>query len=169
MKKDFLQASQSSREFYYYLGLLSTKFAEVETNIMSIVGKLVIDEVFLINTIIEKNSLSQNIELLKKLNLYREFEQEVIKNLVEKVSMLRSDRNLFIHALWGEPFLKDDKVLVSCLEPKILSRIGRYGRTWASGREHEFELSYLISRIEEIEAVIEIQEMLLSKLESYSF
>src|SRR5690606_4915372 len=74
MKINYSSSSDIVKEFYFYLGLLSTKFAEMETNVVSLLGSLVTEEVFLINPIIEKNSLSQNIELLKKINLYKEFE-----------------------------------------------------------------------------------------------
>lgn len=169
MENSYQTSGELSKEFYYYLGRLSTKFAEVESNIMSILGKLVIDEVFLINTIIERNPLNQNIQLLKRLNLYREFETAAMQKMIEQVSALRSVRNLFIHSLWGEPYTKNEKVLIFCIEPKIVSEIKRHGRMWASGKEHEFELSYLISKIVELELVIQIQTDILEKLERHRF
>lgn len=161
--------AEASKEFYYYLGLLSTKFAEVEVNIMSMLGKLVVDEIFLINTIIERNSLRHNIELLKKINLYREFKTSEIKHLIEKISSLRIERNLFIHALWGKPFFKDGKIMISCLEPKVVSNINSYGRMRQSGKEHEFELSYLIKKISEVDEIINTQKSILQKIERSSF
>lgn len=136
---------------------------------MSLLGKLVVDEIFLINTIIEKNSLSQNIELLKKLNLYRDFEKETMQKLIERISALRNERNLFIHALWGQPFVSDDKVLISCLEPRIVTKINKYGRMWSSGKEHTFELSFLVKKIEEIDSILKVQKELLDKLETHRF
>lgn len=56
-----------NKEFYFYLGLISTNFAIVEFNIIKFLGKLIIDDFVLTNTILERNSLAQNIELLKKL------------------------------------------------------------------------------------------------------
>jgi len=164
MEKSFHNSGDTTKEFYYYLGLLSTKFATLENNIMSILGKLITDEIFLINTIIEKNSLSQNIELLKKINLYKEFETESITKLLENISSFRQERNLFIHALWGNPYIRDGDVMIDCLETKISPKITKYGRMWASAREHQFKLSHLIKRIEEIDSAIALQKTLLEKL-----
>lgn len=169
MDESFVNAPDASKRFYFYLGLLSTKFAQSEVNIMSLLGKLVVDEVFLMNTIIERNSLSQNIELLKKINLYRKFEVAAMDEMIAKVSSLRTVRNLFIHSLWGSPYLDGEKLMISCLEPKIVSRINEYGRSWASAREHNFELSFLHEKVLELDSVLEMQIELLKKVETTTF
>jgi hypothetical protein len=66
MKINYSDYNDIEKKFYFHLGLLSTKFAEMETNVISLLGGMITDEIFLINPIIEKNSLSQNIDLLKK-------------------------------------------------------------------------------------------------------
>lgn len=165
MKKDlYVKYNFIEKEFYFYLGLLSTKFAEMETNIISILGGLITDEIFLINPIIEKNSLSQNIDLLKKVNLFKEFEQEDIQILTSRISNIRRNRNLFIHGLWGKPYLKDEEILIDCLEQKVTPKMVTYGRMWASVKEHSFKLSEIISQIDELDYIIELQNNLLKKI-----
>lgn len=169
MEQTFSKVSESTKEFYYYLGLLSIKFAEVENNMLSIIGTLVTDDIFSINIVIEKNSLGQNIEILKKLISFRDFEQETAKKIIEKISTLRIERNLFIHALWGEPILKDGKVIICCLQAKINSKMVQAGRMWASAKKYEFELSDLLGKIIELDSVINLQKELLDKIEDHNF
>jgi len=50
------------KEFYAHLGLLSVKFAKLEFNISAILGKLInSDEDLIVITLVENNSLNQNI------------------------------------------------------------------------------------------------------------
>jgi len=165
MSTSFKYATDLQKEFNYYLGLLSTRFAIVENNVMTLLGKLIIDEVFLINTIIEKNTLSQNLVLLRKLNLYKQFEVESMSDLITKIDHIRTERNLFIHGIWADPTEKEGEVKIHCLETKIVSKVGKYGRSWLSGREHEFKLSQLMNRVEELDQIILHQEELLNKVE----
>lgn len=164
MKANYTNYNDIEKEFYFHLGLLSTKFAEIETNVISILGGLITDEIFLINPIIEKNSLSQNIELLKKINLYKEFEKEDVQNLITRISEVRKDRNLFIHGLWGKPYQEGGEISIDCLEQKVTPKMARYGRMWASGKEHSFKLSEIISRIDELDFIIDLQNNLLKKI-----
>jgi hypothetical protein len=164
MKRSYSSHTGIEKEFYFHLGLLSTKFAEMETNVISILGGIITDEIFLINSIIEKNSLSQNIELLKKVNLYKEFEQETVKELINRVSEIRKDRNLFIHGLWGTPYQIKGDIQIDCLEQKITRKMVTYGRMWASAKEHSFKLSEIISKIDELDFIIDLQNNLLKKI-----
>jgi hypothetical protein len=47
----FHDADESVKEFYFYLGLLSTKFAVLENNMLFLLGRLVADDLFLTNTL----------------------------------------------------------------------------------------------------------------------
>jgi hypothetical protein len=164
MKTNYADYNDIEKEFYFHLGLLSTKFAEVETNVISILGGIITDEIFLINPIIEKNSLSQNIDLLKKVNLYKEFEQEAVQDLINRISNVRKDRNLFIHGLWGRPYQEKGEILIGCLEQKITPKMVTYGRMWASAKEHSFKLPEIISQIDELNSIIDLQNNLLKKI-----
>ena len=164
MKINYSDYNDIEKEFYFHLGLLSTKFAEMETNVISILGGIITEEIFLINPIIEKNSLSQNIELLKKVNLYKEFEKEAVQNLIDRISDIRKDRNLFIHGLWGNPYQEKGEILIDCLEQKVTPKMVTHGRMWASAKEHSFKLSEIISKIDELDFIIDSQNNLLKKI-----
>lgn len=164
MKNNYSNCSEIEKEFFFYLGLLSTKFAEMETNVTSILGGIITDDIFLINPVIEKNSLSQNVELLKKINLYKEFEKDNIHSLLTVISEVRKDRNLFIHGLWGKPYKDGDEILIHCLEQRITPKMVRLGRMWTSAKEHSFKLSEIISQIDKLDTIIALQNNVLKKL-----
>jgi hypothetical protein len=64
-------------EFYAQLGLLSVKFAQMKYKLSTILGKLFGTENDLIPvTVMEKNSLSKNIELLR-FHLHLQFQEEI--------------------------------------------------------------------------------------------
>lgn len=63
---NYSKTEEPKKEFYFFLGLLSTKFAIMESNLLTILGLLIIDNFVLTSTVLEKNSLAQNIDLLKK-------------------------------------------------------------------------------------------------------
>lgn len=159
-----MKYSDIEKEFYFHLGLLSTKFAEIEANVISMLGGLITDNSFLINPIIEKNSLSQNIELLKKINLYKEFEKEDIETLINRTSKVRQYRNLFIHGLWGVPEQRENEVTIECIEQKVTPKMVKHGRMWTSGKEHLIKLSDIVSQINELDFIIALQKRLLEKI-----
>jgi hypothetical protein len=59
--------------------------------------------------------------------------------------------------------------MISCLEPKIVSKINKYGRMWQSCKEYEFELSYLVQKISEVDEIVKIQKDVLQKIEKNRF
>lgn len=161
----FDNAEESTKEFYFYLGLLSTKFAVIESNLLSLLGSLITNDFVLTNTILERNSLSQNIDLLKKINKYRRFEEHKIQIVIQKISAIRIQRNLFIHGLWGVPTDKDKDVVISCSEPKIVYEENVRHRQWSSIKNHVFHLSYIKKLIEETDIIICELEFLAKTLE----
>lgn len=165
MSKEMGQYSEVERTFYFHLGLLSTKFAEVEANVISLLGGLITDDLFLINPIIERNSLSQNIDLLRKINLYKEFEASNMKLLISKITKIRQLRNLFIHGLWAKPSKEGDEIAIDCLEKRVTPKMITYGRMWLSAKEHSFQLSDISSHIEELDSILELQKSLLEKID----
>ncbi len=102
MTKKYLNSKDTEKEFYFYLGLLATLFSKMESNLLDILGKLIVDDFVLTNTILEKNSLAQNIELLKSINRYRGFQEKYFESLISKMGSVRKNRNLFIHGVWSE-------------------------------------------------------------------
>jgi len=165
---------QYKNDFYTNLGLLSTKFAKLEYKVMEILGLLIIDNFVITNTIFEKNTLAQNIELLKRINKYRKYEEESIKNLIEKIGSLRKIRNLFIHGIWGEPFKFENDTLIQCQEPKIQYEDIRddeivLQQEWSSSKSHEFRLTYIKKTIQNLDDIINSQDCLIQRLRMHDF
>jgi len=176
MAKRYKNIPENEKEFYFYLGQMSTSFAKMEYNILTILGNLIIDDFVLTATILESNSLAQNIELLKKINKYRCFETNSLSNLISKIGSVRKNRNLFIHGIWGEPFEKENDLMIICREPKILyeekkddKKTDRIAKTWTSSKSHEFRLSYIKRQIEIIEDIITAQNALIKQLADHKF
>lgn len=168
MTSKFSEVNNSFKEFYYYLGLISTKFAILEYNTLSILSRLIIDNFVLTNTILERNSLSQNIELLKRINLHKRFEEKSVSGLIAKISNVRKTRNLFIHGIWGEPSESKNDSVIFCGEPKILYEENENGRSWASKRNHQFTLNHLKKQVRNIDEILLIQDYLINELNDYS-
>lgn len=165
MPTKYSTSSSVQKEFYFHLGLISTKFSIMEYNILKILGKLIIDEFVLTATLLEKNSLSQNIELLKKINRFRRYKEKSMLELIRNVSKVRQSRNLFIHGVWGEPHKSEKDVIINCSEPKLLYEENESGRTWTHRTHHKFLLSDLMKLAEDIDNIILIQTYLLENLE----
>nr|WP_320021605.1 hypothetical protein [uncultured Draconibacterium sp.] len=164
------------KEFYSHLGLLSVKFAKMEYNLSLILGKLFGNNDDLITvTLIEKNTLSQNIELLKKINRIRSYEETALNNLIELIGRVKSNRNLFIHGIWGAPFESENDIKIVCDERKIryVEEKDKNGRRteqiWYHSKNHIFRLSYLKKQITTINDIILAQESLIKKLEFETF
>ena len=170
----YKKAGEEKKEFYFYLGLLSTLFAKMESNVLSVLGRLIVDDFVLAQTLIEKNTLTQNIELLKRVSTLRDYEVAEIKNLSDKISNLRRVRNLFVHGVWGEPFMMDGDVFIDCYETKLdyneeFGEDVRINQIWSSMKKNEFRLSYIKTLIENVNDVIKLQNHLIHKLENHNF
>lgn len=164
------------KEFYAHLGLLSVKFAKVEYNLSLIVGKLIgTNEDLIAVSLIEKNTLSQNIELLKKINRVRSYQVPTVNNLIEQIGEIKNERNLFIHGIWGIPFESENDIKIICDERKI-----RYSenknkqskiiqKNWTYNENHTFRLSYIKKQIRKIEDILLSQDSLIHTLESDTF
>jgi hypothetical protein len=96
--------------FYSRIGLLSIRFAEVESLIIHILEKLInSDDEMIGHQLIKDNSLHTNLELLKKLSSMRSYEEEKILNIVSKLKPLQHLRNSFIHGVWLEAQVKENE------------------------------------------------------------
>jgi hypothetical protein len=163
-------------EFYAQLGLLSVKFAQMEYKLSTILGKLFGTENDLIPvTVMEKNSLSKNIELLRKLNKIRKFQYSLILDLISQISKIQSDRNLFIHGIWSDPFESENSIEIVCDEKKV-----RYNeekdkegiiidQTWRYNKNHIFSLNDIKSRIKDIDDILILENKLIGELENEIF
>lgn len=165
--------TEFEKEFYAYLGLLSVKFAKLEFNISAILGKLInSDEDLIVITLVENNSLNQNIELLKKINRIRKYQESSIENLIEEIGRVKNERNLFIHGLWGIPYESENDVKVNCEERKIRHSVdkdmkgNKVSQTWKLNKNQTYRLSYMKKRISTIDNILLAQEALIRKLET---
>jgi hypothetical protein len=89
-----------------------------------------------------------------------------VRKLINRISDIRKDRNLFIHGLWGNPYQEKGEIIIDCLEQKITPKSVTYGRMWASSKEHSFKLSDIIFQIEKLDIIIDLQNNLLKKIQS---
>ncbi|MDR7132537.1 hypothetical protein J2X69_004910 [Algoriphagus sp. 4150] len=156
-------------DFYAQLGKLSVNFARMELKLSSILNYLIdVDEDLIPVILTENNSLHQTIDLVKKINKIKNFESEIIKDLLERISSVKSSRNLFIHGIWGEPFESENDIKIVCEEHKIRyqEKTTEYGvdKQWKYNNFHTFTLSFLKQLTTTIEDIIRLQDYLLNKL-----
>lgn len=159
--ENFENSKTEEKEFYYYLGLLSTKFASLETCLIDLIGCALKINVFKSNIILERNSLSQNVDLLRRIIKYNQWEKERIEKIISKISAVRGNRNLFIHGIWNKPFQrKNGKFYVSCREAKLeLLNINSQSQ-FTFGKVYTFELNRIKNLTWEIrDIVVEIEEI----------
>jgi len=156
----------SEKQLYYYLGLISTKFASLEYNVLNLLSRLVVDNFVLATTILDKNTLYQNVELIKKINKYQKFEEATVSKLISNISKVRKTRNLFIHGIWSNPEKEGEQVVIQCAEPKILYEEGSYGASWSPKKYYEFRLSDLEKECTTIDTLNKILADLLNKIKN---
>ena len=164
------------KEFYTHLGLLSVKFSKMDYNLSYIVGKLLGNDDDLINiTLIEKNTLSQNIELLKKINRIRNYRNSTIVNLITEISKIKNKRKLFIHGIWGKPFVSDNDIKIVCDERRLRYKEVKdntgyvFKKEWSYNQNHVFRLTYIKKQISKIEDILLSQDFLIKELEDVNF
>ncbi|MFH6989249.1 hypothetical protein ACHRVW_16025 [Flavobacterium collinsii] len=173
MTYKFKNTDENKKEVYFYLGLLSTLFAQMESKLLIIVGKHITSDFVLANTLFERNTLASNIEMLKNLNNLKDFENETVKKLVEKISNIKKIRNLFIHGVWSDPVERENDIFIICRESKLdySEKIynGRRDRMWGSNKSKEFRLSYIRKLVDHVEEILLIEDYLIKKFEDYDY
>ena len=162
----YAHASLPKQEFYYYLGLMSTKFAKIEYNILTILGLLIIEDFVLSGTLLERNTLERNIELLKKVNQYRMFKTSLVSQMLAKLGSVKKNRNLFIHGIWSEPYIEENDLMISCSERKIQHTMLSHGNNWSSAKNHKFRIGYIKKQVLIIDEIILTQDHLIKELEN---
>jgi hypothetical protein len=159
------------KEFYAHLGMLSTKYAKMEYYLSNILGKLIgVDEESINVTLVENNTLHQNITMLKKINKIRKFESFDIDKVIELIGQVKNGRNRFIHGIWGNPFKEKDEINVVCDERKIRyteqkDENGKLvSQNWQYNENYIYSLTYIKKQINVIENIIVLQDSLIDKL-----
>ena len=92
-----------------------------------------------------------------------------MNELLERVSSMKSHRNLFIHGIWGEPFESENDIKIVCEERKIKYKEEQtergFSKHWKYNNHQTFRLSFLRQLTIKIDDIIIAQDFLLNKLE----
>jgi hypothetical protein len=159
--------------FYSYLGMLSVKFALIDSLLSEILVKLIgIDDDLISETLIEDNSISKNIDILKKINKIRNYNEYIMSDLITRIDEIRKVRNLFIHGNWGVPMESDGELKIVCCEKKIKYTEERDSKgkviekTWRHTKHQLFSLEDIKKIIHSIEAIQEIENSILESLDT---
>ena len=174
MTNKYKNTDENKKEVYFYLWLLSTLFAKMESKLLDILGKHITSDFVLANTLFERNTLYQNIEILKSVNDLKGFEEVTVKKLIQKISSIRKTRNLFIHGVWDEPIEFENDILIVCRESKLdyseeRQNGERVSRLWGSKKSTEFRLSYIRKLVDNVEEILLIEDYLIKKIEDYDY
>ena len=119
--------------------------------------------------------LHQNIQLLQKINEIRSYREDVIKTLLEQISRIKSDRNLFIHGIWGSPNKSDNDIQIVCKHRRTLYKSEKdtkgevIQKKWIMNKSQIYNLSYIKRQITKIEDILLSQEYLIKELENETF
>jgi hypothetical protein len=175
-KQNTIPLTEIEKEFYAYLGLLSVKFSEMENNLNQIVAGLIHNDDLIVTALLtEDNTLHKNLELLKKVNKFRDFQVSYIKQMVDQIGKVKITRNLFIHGVWSKPVQYENDILSHCNDVRLKysdekDRNGEVvSKRWQMNEHKEFRLSYIIQEIHRINDIIVIQKAMLKKLEAAKF
>lgn len=173
MDNTFENIEDHKKEVYFYLGLLSTLFAKMESKLLELLGLHITSDFVLANTLFERNSLAQNIEFLKKINALKDFEVKTVTELIQKISSVRKTRNLFIHGVWDEPIKFENEILVICRESKLDYKEEKENgkiitRQWASKTNSEFKLSFIKKLVENVQEILQLEDYLIEKIEDHN-
>lgn len=159
------------KNFYSKIGLLSVQFAKMEYKLSVIItGLLGIDELIAV-TIIEKNNLSQNIELLSKLNKIDSTFSRDIDMLIKHINDVRMKRNLFIHGIWKIYINAKNELKIACEERKIKyseekdSNGKKLVKQWSLNRHYSFSIKDIEEQIEVISNIIKNEDEIIDKIE----
>ena len=131
-------SEEQKREAYYYFGVLSASFAELESRVQFLLGTMCHFQGIIEYYLIEENSLDRNMQLLNKINQALRFAPEKIKKLSDEVRLVRQVRNDMIHGRW-EIFLNEGLTpVIAVWESKIKAYKSSNGHGFQRGYQHVF-------------------------------
>lgn len=166
------------REYYFYLGQISILFANVEENIMAILGSLLNSNQVLIKIVLEGNGLEKNIQILKKVNQMQHFQEPQLTQLIQQIGTVKKVRNKFIHGIWSKPWVcqETNEATARCSanrikymeNPKLTSGEQMViSKAWMSSTQEVYTLSYLIKITRQLEDIILSQEAMIKHVEEH--
>lgn len=160
-------------QFYSYLGLLSVKFAQIDTLLSEILVKLIgIDDELISETLTEDNSISKNIDLIRKINKIKCYNEPIMNDLIASIDKIRKVRNMFIHGIWGTPFESDGELKIVCSVRKIKFNEEKDStgtvieKTWRHTGHQMFNLQDIKNIIQSIEEIQELENIIIESLDT---
>jgi len=157
------------KEIYADLGILSTRFANIEHIIHELMVKIIVrdssdlDELFGV-TPIENQPLSKRLSLLEKLNRFNNFYSDRVLEVIELIKPKMSVRNYFIHGIWT---IGKKNIQIENKKIKFTQRSD--GRTWRYGGAKHILPEDLKNLNKELLAIIEKGQSILDDIENYGF
>lgn len=167
MVKHYREYSDIDKEFYFYIGLLSDKFAKMEILLRDMLGAFISDDDVLNAYLFEKNGLDTNIQIIKTINKRHNYEPEILSGILSEVNYIKSERNSFIHGIWSEPKAKDNDVVVYCSSSKMKLEEEPNGKKWIFGHGKSVRLSYIKRLVNRIDDVMLSQKAFIERLKNF--
>lgn len=173
-------SQEIEKNFYYNVGILSTRFAIAEQLCQDILCLTISSEErhTATLTIIEEFTLWKTLRILEKIIKINSGWEKEIKAVIKKLDKIRVVRNLFIHGLWKTPQTNGKTTTISVETKKIkfeeeppieeLVKQGypySYGsRTWRFNNYQTFSIEEIQRIISETNDIINLQEKIISDI-----
>ena len=167
MAKRYKEYTDTEKEFYFYIGLLSDRFAKMEVLVRDMLGAFIWDDAVLNAYLFEKNGLNENIQIIKTINKKHNYEPEILAGILNEVSYIKSERNSFIHGIWSEPKAKDNDIIIYCSSPKMKFEEEPNGKKWIFGHGKSVRLSYIKKLVSRIDDVMISQKAFVERLKNF--
>ncbi|KKN82559.1 hypothetical protein LCGC14_0308550 [marine sediment metagenome] len=167
MAKRYKEYTDTEKEFYFYIGLLSDRFAKMEVLVRDILGAFISDDDVLNAYLFEKNSLDANIKLIKTINIKYDYEKKILTGILNEVSYIKSERNSFIHGIWSEPIVKDNDIIIHCSNPKMKFEKEPNGKRWSFGHGKSVRLTFIKKLVGRIDDIMISQKAFIERLQNF--
>jgi hypothetical protein len=148
--------SEKNTLFYAHIGLVTVRFAELESLVSHIIEKIInSDDDVIASTLIEGNSLSTNLHLLEKINRSRCYKEQEIKTIIKKINESRIIRNSLIHGVWSEVIENNGELRILCSNHNhIFKKVSDTTKHWSRYGAQEFTLGDIKTEIDKIEGIL---------------
>lgn len=167
MAKRYKEYTDTEKEFYFYIGLLSDRFAKMEVLVRDILGAFISDDNVLNTYLFEKNSLDANLKLIKTINIKYDYEKEILTRILNEVSYIKSERNSFIHGIWSEPIANDNDITIHCSNPKMKFEKEPNGKKWSFGHGKSVRLTFIKKLVSRVDDIMISQKAFIERLQNF--
>ena len=167
MSKRYKEYTDTEKEFYFYIGLLSAKYAKMEVLVRDMLGAFISDDNVLNGYIFQKNSIGGNIDLIETLNIKYDYETEIVNGILNEIKNIKNERNSFIHGIWSEPSKKDNDIHINCSNPKMKFKKEVDGKSWTFGTPKTVQLTFIKKLVSRIDDVMISQKAFVDRLNNF--